>query len=778
MNPSLKNRWLTASFSPEDGGLRRLSSVGGLNLVARSSLRSYDAAARLWRSDDPALPGERFSLQSLVAGKETVTVVSRSADLETTIEWHLPPQSPLLRARVRVRGLGSGAKLGFLAMPRITLARGFNDIFEDEQDLWSDGAELGGGRELPCWRVFFRKGWKSGLILATRCKEEMARFNVLADGFDREPHGTWNYTSMPVSGRTPLSAESGTAYEGEFEIGPWLQGKHAAILRGARLTAPVAVGPLPARGRAPAGLKGRVFHARDFAGERTAGRTYHARRWQLARVPWSASGEALFATTGVRPPALTLDPGLTGWWKVYAGIGNGAGIALRASGEPYARIRLRSGTNADTRAGAFELALAGAHRAAEVEFGTMRMDGRTLRLTRFPDTQLPCMLDYVRLEPLSPAEVRRLEGQEAVSSKWPLSGFADIPDISVLLDARNPDPKTFAANVWEHAHAGFGRIHWRVDGQCSDFPCSCNTLRYVSAKVHGVYCPHAKAYGRALKRADLLRLAVAAARKYNVDLWGWMRFNNYTGNVQSEFFRTHPEFWEENEAGSRGRQLCLAHPEVRRHKISILVEAARYGLGGLCLGFLRHPPVIQYAPIMREAYAREYGKPPPRDPAHPDRAHTTTLPERGDPEYVRWWGFRARYLTLFGRELRRALAEAGLAAVKVAIWVRPNHCLFDGIDLDAWLDEGLCDEVITQQYVMNNPNPDIYWERPEWRARVRRCVPLTRGIWCHYPTARADVKRIRAGGYDGLCSYESNQTALDSDFIRLFRSLRTGGGRK
>ena len=51
-------------------------------------------------------------------------------------------------------------------------------------------------------------------------------------------------------------------------------------------------------------------------------------------------------------------------------------------------------------------------------------------------------------------------------------------------------------------------------------------------------------------------------------------------------------------------------------------------------------------------------------------------------------------MTAFGRELRAALAARNMAHVKVSIWVRPRHCLFDGIDLDAWLDEGLCDEVV------------------------------------------------------------------------------------
>jgi hypothetical protein len=51
-------------------------------------------------------------------------------------------------------------------------------------------------------------------------------------------------------------------------------------------------------------------------------------------------------------------------------------------------------------------------------------------------------------------------------------------------------------------------------------------------------------------------------------------------------------------------------------------------------------------------------------------------------------------------------------------------------------------------------------------------VPLIRGEWPHLPTLRVAVERALAGGYDGLCTYESNDTVLESDFVRLFRSLR------
>ena len=91
------------------------------------------------------------------------------------------------------------------------------------------------------------------------------------------------------------------------------------------------------------------------------------------------------------------------------------------------------------------------------------------------------------------------------------------------------------------------------------------------------------------------------------------------------------------------------------------------------------------------------------------------------------------------------------------------------------MSEGLCDEVITQRYHAGIVPPGLYWETPAWKALVRARVPLVRAVQPDLRDARGEIARIRAGGYDGICSYESNATVLDTGFLRLFRSLRRAG---
>lgn len=769
----LKNRFLVARFSKSDGRLLHLSSDGrGAGLIGDVTCRYQDESAKLWHADKDVQPkGGGFETAGVQADGNSVTVSRRSEHLLVTLRYELEPGSPLLKVSTSVRGTGKPGALRYIFTPRFDFAPGFNDTFEDERDLYYDGAELGGGKELPCWRVFFRKGYRTGLILATRRKLPMAQFHIEADGFAMQPHNFTNYTSAWEGIRAPFDPTKPTLYAASFEMGPWSQSKHKTILQAAKLEKPVQVEHKPAKGTPKPNLRGHVLYAVDFVPRAAASKSYHPGKWMLAEMPWAQKGKALFATTGVRPPEISLDPKLRGLYHVFVGIGNGAGAVLRLAGDPEARYRIGPGSWEDDMSRTFGSALAGTHRPKEVDFGVIELDGQPITLCRFPDTQQPCVIDYIRFEELAPAAVRRWQRQEQAEPALPLSGFADIADIAALLDTADPDPRAYTANIWEHANSKVNKIFWRVDGQCSDYASKVNTMRYVSAKVHGVFVPRAKAYGLVLRKADMLKLSVEAARRYGASLWGWMRFNSYMGNVMSDFYKQHPEYWEEWDSGRKGGKLCLAWPEVRKHKIAILVEAASYGLDGLSLGFLRHPPVVQYAKVMCDAYEKEFGRQPPRDPKHPDAHRRFILPEN-DPKLQRWWQFRAGYLTTFGRELKAALRGNGLEHVKISIWVRPNHCLFDGIDLPVWLNEGLCDEVVSQMYVQGNYNPEIYWETPEWKEMVRSKVPLIRAIFPSIKDARQDVKRILAGGYDGICCYESNDTVLNTDFISLFRSLR------
>lgn len=770
----LSNEHVEARFDRASGNLTHLSEPGGAGLITGCYCHFYDDD-QLVTEDPLEEDGTRFEVVDVRQSGRTVEPTIRTRGVEIVKRFELLPDAPLLRASYTVRGTGEIEQAAHIGFPLIRFTDDFVDAFEDEEDLYFDGAELGDGSELPCWRVFSNAERSCGLMAATRSKYEMSHFQIYERSFDIRPHVMTAYDTDYRLAHSPVPLGEKQEYAASFEIGPWRRDRHDEIIHAAQLDRPHRVSDPPpsGSGRASGELPGVVFKAIDFADAAAHSEDYAPDRWMAARLPFCRSERVLVSQPGVVPPPLTLDPGLKGVCRVYVGVGNGAGVVVKLSGDDMPMFRLADITIEDGAKTPFHLKLTGSGTAREVLICTAEMDGQSLRIERFPSSWATTVIDYVRFEPLTANEEANWRATLSREPCIELSGFSDVPDIKSFTDSRDPDPAAYATNLWEHANAGVRKVFWRIDGQCSDYPSKVNTMRYVSAKVHGVFHPQSKAYGRVLKKTDMLRLAVDAAREHGLKLYGWMRFNSYSGNVQSDFYKEHPELREESVDGYSLSKLCLAHRAVRDHKTRILVEAAGYGLDGLCLGFLRHPPVLHYAPALVGSYRERYGTLPPRNVDSPDPRHIDTLPE-ADEEHTRWSQHRAEFLTLFGRELRAALSERGLGHVKIAIWVRPNHCLFDGIDLPTWLDEGLCDEVVADAIVAPLfKNRECYDVRPQWKEVVQQKVPLIRGIpGFDFDMAKQMVPEILEQGYDGICTYESDYTVVHDGYRELYWNLR------
>lgn len=785
MTITLENRHLRARIDSGTGALVYLSSAQSRrNLIARGGVRygmgqNVIVGEGIWPDEQ-----QQFEVVGVTdrSGAGVVESELRSDVLTVHRRYTLAPDSPLLAVTCTVRGradLAEPVKI-VAAFPQIDFAPDFVDSFEDEQDLYFPGLEMDGGMQTPPWHVFFRKGHREGLILAARSRRRMAQVAILANAFRGTPHSYKNYTSDPVS---MMTVDRDTCMDVSLEFGPWRKDDHARILRAGRLEEPVKVDVPPAKGTRMKRGRGTIIPAIKIAPASAVTTKFHTRKWQVVRTPWTLNAKVLFAGTGVDTPPIRFKPTQRGLHRVFVGVGNGSGITCRAAGEPYPTMRWRFDIDRDSGVeSTFRERLAGRQRGHEIEVGVFDLNGKPLEFNRFGNRLLPCCLDYIRLEKLSASAAATWRKQESLKPFIPLSGLNDVPDIAFFDDPQKPDPDIYRANVWEHARSGVNRIYWRIDGQCSDFPSRHNTMRYVSAKVHGVFYPGAKAYGKALRKVNMLKLAVEEAHKHNLELYGWMRFNNYSGNVQSDFYKQNPQWRERRENGKEASKLCLAFPEVREHKLSILLEAAEYGVDGVNLGFLRHPPVFMYHPVMVEGYKTRYGELPPMVADQSDPTFLNRLAP-DDAASVRWFQYRADFLTQFGRDLKRRLRDMGKQHVKVALWVRPNHCLFDGIDMPAWLNEGLCDEVVVNgmigpERVYSKGNgkeydPVVCGVRPEWKQMIQSKVPIIRCL-THLPLKwwKQHLPAVFAEGYDGLCTYESDWSVINPEFVKFYRSLR------
>jgi len=103
----------------------------------------------------------------------------RTPHVEVTRRFELDPSRPFLKVSYTVSGRGEAADLAGPQFPHVRFSERFLSVIEgDERDLFFDGAELGRGRQLPCWRVFFLPGHRTGLLVAARSKLMMSHIQI------------------------------------------------------------------------------------------------------------------------------------------------------------------------------------------------------------------------------------------------------------------------------------------------------------------------------------------------------------------------------------------------------------------------------------------------------------------------------------------------------------------------------------------------------------------------------------------------------------------------
>ena len=126
--------------------------------------------------------------------------------------------------------------------------------------------------------------------------------------------------------------------------------------------------------------------------------------------------------------------------------------------------------------------------------------------------------------------------------------------------------------------------------------------------------------------------------------------------------------------------MSYAYPGFRKVAISILREAAEYGVDGVNLQFKRGAPFVMYEPPLLEGFKKQTG-----------------LDARELDEWDECWlRYRSWPLTEFMRELRKELDQVGRKLgkrleISVTSFPAKDENLFFGLDLKTWIEEGLVD---------------------------------------------------------------------------------------
>ena len=203
---------------------------------------------------------------------------------------------------------------------------------------------------------------------------------------------------------------------------------------------------------------------------------------------------------------------------------------------------------------------------------------------------------------------------------------------------------------------------------------------------------------------DTLGVVAAACHEAGLLCYATMRMNgDYAATAKddslsrqfnSDFWRAHPEFRVRGAKGEDKTKLSYAFAEVRAFKLAILREAAARDIDGIHLDFLRHPPFFGYEAPLVDAFQKKFAADPRALPLND----------------ARWLALRAEIMTIFLREVRQLLDEAGekkgrRLGLSARIDWREHRAV--GCDIATWLNENLIDYLAVGQHSLGGYEFDL-----------------------------------------------------------------------
>ncbi|MDD3114071.1 MAG: hypothetical protein PHT56_06770 [Candidatus Izemoplasmatales bacterium] len=248
-----------------------------------------------------------------------------------------------------------------------------------------------------------------------------------------------------------------------------------------------------------------------------------------------------------------------------------------------------------------------------------------------------------------------------------------------------------------HLDAGIEHVIWHNGRSTTCFQTDNPLLSpYGSVGDFGRADPLTMRFLKMMQARCILEAALDYSREKSIVLAGRVTMNRhygeaYGGVFTSDFYRNNPDFHEVGYEGPDqpvGR-MCYAFAEVRRERIEFMMETVRKDVRVLHLDFVRQPPMALYHPRLVEGFRSRTGLDP------------RELKLLDGESYWEWMRFRSQPITLFMRELKSELeAFAAQSNEEVRVQVRvtdggPDENLLAGVDLMAWIEEGLFDDLFT-----------------------------------------------------------------------------------
>ena len=442
-------------------------------------------------------------------------------------------------------------------------------------------------------------------------------------------------------------------------------------------------------------------------------------KWQLLTYETDeVNGTMISASSYINAPDVTLPLDACGWHAVYVGYlhpffayDGRFLVKLKLTGDAAFRNIPEPG-----RLRAMSPETMEATYIREVFFKTADLTGQDLVIGKSNGALgKTSHIAYVKLVPLSPQEVERIQEDRARTDTRNL--VVSIDGSSHFFNLKRTKPEHILELVEQYRYSDVGKVLWAVvSGSDVLYPSQiqdtcfqgddrnvqlvenagtnsyivgetqkAETLTALAAKdifTHQIAAEHAHAMG--VKFEMMFRLGIGGGVPPG--------FHNPEG-----FVSRHPEFRQVLRDGTAVEKASYAFPEVRQFMLSLIRESVeRFDADGINLCFVRGPHFLLYEKPVLDAFRSKYGQ--------DAREFNFTSP--------RICEIRAGFMTDFVRRVRQILNEVGQTKGKqleLSVWVWPmkesphrgdriedyaKTMIEEGLDIKTWLEEDLLNSII------------------------------------------------------------------------------------
>ena len=391
----------------------------------------------------------------------------------------------------------------------------------------------------------------------------------------------------------------------------------------------------------------------------------------------------------------------------------------------------------------------------------------------------PARPAYVKLVPLTDAEVAELKADRARADTRRIYAHSDAHG---WMGHSRPHTAEHVRRMLEpFRDSDFARVYWEAGGG--------DLLNYFSGvgrqlTLDGLDDLGLLTYRNQIESWRMFRdagvdpfdVAIEHAHELGIEFHAGWRPTGFHYPPPFDYFnhgdtayKAHPEWRGEDRAGNRTPRLSYAYPEFRAYAVSLLREMAERPIDGVALLYNRRPPFVEYEPPLVEGFKQEHGQDP------------RALPE-DDPG---WLAFRAGTMTQFMREVRSAMDEATerrerskRIQVSAIVFASEEENMRWGMDVRAWVREGLVDTIVAYPYGPRGYSQALAWRDPVSQLSYHREVVA--GSQCTlavnlYPRSmapdayRRQAAAIYATGIDRLFIWDCTNSAGNESFTALRR---------